>query len=101
MKQLIQLNLTLITIFMSACSGYSPEVTSQNSDNKSGFLQEHLDSWLDEEWNPAVAEKDKETKEHFKLQDYVDKVSLYVKAHPSDENNSNIKKLEKMPVIGK
>ena len=100
MKQLIQLILTFIALFMIACS--TPKVTesSQRSDKKSGFLQEHLDNWLQKDWDPAVKEKDKETSERFRLQDYVDKASLYMKAHPSDYNNSNVKKLEALPVIG-
>ncbi|WP_297433645.1 hypothetical protein [Sulfurimonas sp.] len=101
MKQPIQLILTTIMLFMTACS--APKVTnsSQRSDKKSGFLQEHLDNWLQKDWEPAVKEKDKETSERFRLQDYVDKASLYMKAHPSDYNNSNVKKLEALPVIGK
>ncbi|WP_297485055.1 hypothetical protein [Sulfurimonas sp.] len=100
MKQLIKLILTIVMLFMTACS--APKVTdsSHKSDKKSGFLQEHLDNWLQKDWNPAVKEKDKETSERFKLQDYVDKASLYMKAHPSDYNNSNVKKLEALPVIG-
>ena len=101
MKQPIQLILTTIMLLMTACS--TPKVTnsSQRSDKKSGFLQEHLDNWLQKDWEPAVKEKDKETSERFRLQDYVDKASLYMKAHPSDYNNSNVKKLEALPVIGK
>ena len=103
MKQLVQLNLTLITIFMTACSSHTLalETTSHNSDKKSGYLQKELDDWLQTQWNPAVKKKDAETKKRFELQDYVDKVSLYVKAHQSDSNTSHIKKLESMPVIGK
>jgi hypothetical protein len=101
MKQLIQLNLTLIALFLSACTTQTAAPTSHNSDKTSGFLQKHLDNWLETEWDPSVKEKDKETQERFRLQDYVDKASLYMQAHPSDENSSHIKKLESMPVIGK
>ena len=101
MKQLIQLNLTLIALFMSACTTQTPAPSSHNSDSTSGFLQKHLDNWFEKDWDPAVKEKDKDTQERFRLQDYVDKISLYMQAHPSDINNSHVKKLEDMPVIGK
>ena len=100
MKQLIQLILTIIMLFMSACSTPKGTEPSHKSNKKSGFLQKHLDSWLQKDWNPAVKEKDKETSKRFRLQDYVDKASLYIKAHPSDYNHSNVKKLEALPVIG-
>ncbi len=44
-----------------------------------------------------VEKKDK----NFTLQEYVDKAAVYIKAHPGDYNNSNIKKVESLPVIGK
>jgi hypothetical protein len=37
----------------------------------------------------------------FTLQEYVDKAAVYQKSHPADYKNSNVKKLESMPVIGK
>ena len=37
----------------------------------------------------------------FTLQEYVDKAAAYFKAHPHDYENSNVRKLEQMPVIGK
>jgi len=91
-----------------------------------GVMQKSLDSWLKDDWEPTVS-KDKEiqkkymqkkedktlvndTKEshfvdkknkNFTIQEYVDKASAYMKAKPDDSNNSNVKKLESMPVIGK
>jgi len=44
-----------------------------------------------------VEKKDKP----FTLQEYVDKAAAYNKIHPSDYNNSNVKKIESLPVIGK
>ena len=101
MKQFIQLILTIIMLFMTACSAPKAGKSSYKSEKKSGFLQRHLTSWLEKDWNPAVREKDKETSERFRLQDYVDKAALYMKAHPNDYNNSNVKKLDALPVIGK
>lgn len=91
-----------------------------------GAMQKSLDSWLKDDWEPTVS-KDKEiqkkymkeekgdtlvneTKEshfvdkenkNFTIQEYVDKAAAYMKAKPDDSNNSNVKKLESMPVIGK
>ena len=101
MKQLIQLILTFITIFMTACSTSQPIQSSHNSDKDEGFLQKHLNDWLKNDWEPTVKDVDKNSSKRFKLQDYVDKAAVYMKAHPSDENNSNVKKMETLPVIGK
>ena len=55
-----------------------------------------------EETNNNTEEKYVEDRErNFTLQEYVDKASAYMKAHPSDEKDSNVKKLKSMPVIGK
>ena len=101
MKQLIQLILTFITIFMTACSTSQPTQSSHNSDTNKGFLQKNLDNWLENDWEPTVKDVDKNSSKRFKLQDYVDKAALYMKAHPSDDNNSNVKRMEALPVIGK
>lgn len=42
-----------------------------------------------------------DTNKSFTLQEYVDKAAVYQKSHPSDYENSNVKKLDSMPVIGK
>ena len=101
MKQLIQPILTIIMLFMTACATIHTSQSSHNSDNKEGFLQRHLDDWLENDWEPSVKERDENRSRGFKLQDYVDKAALYMKAHPSDENHSNVKKMEALPVIGK
>ena len=101
MKQLIILFLTLIALFTLSCSSPHPVPSSHRSNNTKGFLQRHLDSWLENDWEPIVKEKEANTSEGFKLQDYVDKAALYMEAHPSDENNSNVKRMEALPVIGK
>jgi len=91
---------------------------------KKGYMQRALDEWLEKEWTPTIAKDeaiqkkymeqktikntDKEEKiliekrnRDFTLQEYVDKASAYLKAHPSDYENSHVKKLESLPVIGK
>ncbi len=103
------------------------KISNSNGKAKSGFIQKNLDNWLKNEWTPTI-NKDKkvqnkymkkvaikrenssndtekkyvEDKErNFTLQEYVDKAAAYSKAHPSDGKDSNVKKLESMPVIGK
>ena len=54
------------------------------------------------ETSNATEEKYVENKErNFTLQEYVDKASAYMKAHPDDGKESHTKQLESMPVIGK
>ena len=96
---------------------------------KEGAMQKSLNSWLKENWEPTVSKDkaiqkkymkrenaskekssvngtkeshfvDKEDK-NFTLQEYVDKASAYMRAKPNDYNNSNVHKLESLPVIGK
>ncbi|WP_457748797.1 hypothetical protein [Sulfurimonas sp.] len=103
------------------------KISNSNGKEKAGLMQKSLDNWLKNEWTPTVnkdkkvqkkylkkvatkrADKDDHTEEkyvekedkNFTLQEYVDKASAYAKAHPSDDKNSNVKKLQSMPVIGK
>ena len=89
-------------------------------------MQKSLDTWFKKDWEPTLS-KDKDiqkkymekTKTSYKktdgkkeeyiekkdksftLQEYVDKAAVYNKAHPNDYNNSNVKKMESLPVIGK
>jgi hypothetical protein len=100
---------------------------SNASKQKEGAMQKALDSWLESEWIPTISQ-DKEIQQKymkksqntqkqiggkkevkyvedperpFKLQEYVDKASAYIKAKPNNYENSNVHKLESMPVIGK
>ena len=100
------------------------KISNSGGKEKAGMMQTSMDSWFKEEWTPTVngdeeiqkkyqkvqttnANGDQEVKyvedegRNFTLQEYVDKSAVYLKAHPSDEENSNVKKLESMPVIGK
>ena len=70
-------------------------------------MQTKLDTWLKKEWEPSV-KKDKKVQEKysdksrdFKLQEYVDKASLYFKEHNSTDENSHSQKIQNLPVIGK
>ena len=77
-------------------------------------MQKSLDKWLKDEWEPTV-NKDKEiqkkypktekesvktSERSFTLQEFVDKAVVYRKKTP-DSNNSHVKKVESLPVIGK
>ncbi|SFV55200.1 hypothetical protein MNB_SM-6-1527 [hydrothermal vent metagenome] len=80
---------------------------SNASTKKEGAMQHTLDSWLHEDWEPTLSKNKKIQKKYmhkdrnFTLQEYVNKASAYMKAKPNNYNNSNVHKLESMPVIGK
>ncbi|UCN00847.1 hypothetical protein LCX93_02725 [Sulfurimonas sp. SWIR-19] len=102
------------------------KISNSNGKAKPGLMQKSLDSWLKNEWTPTVNEDKKvqkkymkkvnvnatntsndteekyveEKERNFTLQEYVDKAAAYMKAHPNDNKDSNVKKLESMPVIG-
>ena len=88
-------------------------------------MQEHMDSWLEEDWEKTTQdfEKKKKQKETYKqstkksdaeevsvkgsstneksftLQYYVDKIKYYSE-HKKSSDSSHLQELEKMPVIG-
>lgn len=77
-----------------------------------GALQQSLDTWTDEEWEPAFvgdvnqSEQDKAAHEHFTIQHYVDKAGKYL--DKKEEENAgkpkepaHYEKMESLPVIGK
>ncbi len=102
------------------------KISNSNGKAKPGLMQKSLDGWLKDEWTPTVNKDKKVQKKYMKrvntkstntnsntevkyvedkernftLQEYVDKAAAYSKAHPSDEKDSNVKKLQSMPVIG-
>ena len=47
-----------------------------------------------------VKTKYKDEDRDFTLQEYIDKMAVYNETHPSDEENSHVKKVDSMPVIG-
>ena len=105
------------------------KVSPSGKDTKTGIMQSTMEKWFEEDWDPTVKqdqeiqkkymkekhitthdkdgnvvekvvyEEDKER--NFTLQEYVDKAAAYQRAHPSDYEHSNVKKLESLPVIGK
>lgn len=48
----------------------------------------------------SESEYEEDNDRPFTLQEYVDKAAAYMKAKPNDYENSNVKKLDSMPVIG-
>ncbi|QSZ42641.1 hypothetical protein GJV85_11150 [Sulfurimonas aquatica] len=102
----------------SALNSVSPIVKKE----KAGFIQKTLDEFVEDEWTPTVSKDEKIQKKYmsqskkasdeeviyiekedknFTLQEIVDKSEAYFRAKPADHNNSHVKKLNNMPVIGK
>lgn len=126
--------LTISLLLLVGCTQTNPATTSSHNDMnkispdradaKPGYMQNSLDAFLKDDWEPTVT-KDKEIQKKymkkkeeektqssqetyeedkdraFTLQEYVDKAVAYSKAKPNDYNSSNTKKLDVMPVIGK
>jgi len=123
------------TLVLVSCGSSTAVAPSQNSalnsvspsgKEKKGYIQTSLDTWLEEEWTPAV-EKDGEIQKKymkkseiisadensseikyvekedktFTLQELADKSEAYLRAHDTNDTNSHIDKLESLPVIGK
>ena len=100
--------MTLFTILcilsLNACTTHAPSTKTEHKEKK-GWLQEHLDNWLEEEWNPTTKKVEEkyhkdENQSSFTLQEYVDKAVVYCKKHP-DTNDSHIEQLNQLPVIGR
>ena len=74
---------------------------------REGLLQESYDDFVKKEWSPNVeeskeiSEKYGDKERSFTLQEYVDKWNVYNEKHQSPEWESNVKKIDNMPVIGK
>lgn len=118
MKQLITTSLSLICLLSFAgCGSSTPDTPSQNSvlnnistshtGKNDGYMQKGLDNWLTKEWIPTIKKDEKIREKYiekednpFTLQEYVDKSAAYMKIK-GDDANSNVKKMESMPVIGK
>lgn len=76
-----------------------------------GALQQSLDEWMSEKWEPAFegdveqVEKDKAANEHFTIQHYVDKSKKYLDKKEEEKEGkpqepSHYEKIKSMPVIG-
>jgi len=98
--------LTTFLIFSLAGCATTPSSSSQEKPQKrKGWIQEHLDNWLQSDWNPSTKEVDKkygedENRSSFTLQKFVDKAEVYCEMHP-DTNSSHLEKLNHLPAIGK
>ncbi|MBW6489141.1 hypothetical protein [Sulfurimonas sp.] len=78
------------------------------NENGSAKLVEAKTGTVLKEISKEEVEKQKEVKEkyskkdrNFTLQEYVDKMSVYSATHVTDEENSHVKRIDSMPVIGK
>jgi len=120
MKQLINTTTLLLSLTLAVGCVTNPKVTPSqnkalNSISKSNaqkkqsyYMQNKADDFIEHEWKEKVLE-DKEIKEKyedkeektFTLQEVVDKTAVYNKKTATDDSQSNVSKLESMPVIGK
>ena len=125
MKTITLASATILTILsLSSCSSKVETPPSQNAalkevspngKDKSGAMQNSLDSWLITDWTPTI-EKDEEIntkykkteqnsteikERNFTLQEYVDKAGVYLKSSPKSHETSHVKAVESLPVIGK
>jgi len=126
---------TFTLVLLTACAQSNPTAPSQNSalnsisptkEKTDGWMQNSLDSWLKDDWEPKVSndkkiqEKYMETKiirdangssekvefvekddKGFTLQEYVDKIKAYVDSKKDDKKEeSHADKMKSMPVIG-
>ena len=100
-------------------------ITNSNKTLKNGYMQNSLNSWLKNDWEPTIHIKEKKEiqentpvivkedviieknikvkkeSDSFTLQKYVDKASIYMKANETDKNNAHYKKIGSLPAIGK
>jgi hypothetical protein len=81
-------------------------VSPSNQKKPDGAMQKSMDKWVKKEWTPIVDKnatikaRDENESRAFKLQDYVDKATYYIKHEPKSDQPSNVEKLSKLPVIG-
>lgn len=79
-----------------------------------GAMQQSLDTWLEEEWNPTFendpeqAKQEESANKHFTLQHYYDKRIKYLESEEEKQEASgkpkepaHYEKMESLPVIGK
>lgn len=117
-------NLTTVTfvvfalLSLSSCSSSQTVNPSQNKALNSvsasnqgtevkGAMQNSLDNWLEKEWTPTVEKnetiktKNEDKGRDFKIQEYVEKIEVYKKESNSSVEESHLKKINTLPVIGK
>jgi len=97
-------------------STIAPSSVNQRDEHMGGqgAMQTSLNTWTEEEWNPAFEGDEEQTKldeeatEHFTIQHYIDKYEKYsdtkdeeFKKSGKTKPEANYEKMNKMPVIGK
>ncbi len=82
-------------------------ITSTDKEEKSYSMQKTLDRWLKEEWTPSVEKNatirkiNQDKERDFKLQEYVDKVKVYLEENNTSSKDVHWQKVNSLPVIGK
>lgn len=114
MKSII---MTISALFLFAsCSkvdGVNPSqnkalnsVNGKKEKSQSGYMQQAVDKWLEEDWTPrvekneAIKKANKDEDREFTLQEYVDKIVIYNKELNATFEDSHTQKVNSMPVIG-
>lgn len=107
----------VIALMFIGCTSQSNVSPSQNqslqavspskTDNANGSLQKSLNSWIDEEWTPTleknetIQEINEDKSRDFKLQEYVDKMNVYMNESNASQKEAHHEKINTLPVIGK
>lgn len=95
-------------------------ISPSGTAKKEGLMQNSLDSWLENDWEPTQEKLDKKEKAHssasakplehnatqeedpFKMQTYVDKWKRYNKEKENEPKSpSHVEKINALPAIGK
>lgn len=115
MKTLIMtISLALLFTSCSKVDGANPSqnkalntIAGKNEKQKSGYMQQKLDNWIERDWTPTVEknesikEKNKDESRGFTIQEYVDKIKLYTSEQNTTQNESHSQKIKSLPVVGK
>ena len=82
-------------------------ITNVNKEYKSYSMQKSLDNWLKEKWTPTIEKNatihqiNQDKQRDFTLQEYVDKIEVYLKESNSTTQEPHWQKVNTLPVIGK
>ena len=82
-------------------------ITNMNKEHKSYGMQKSLDNWLKEKWTPTIEKNatirqiNQDKQRDFTLQEYVDKVEVYLKESNTTTQEPHWQKVNNLPVIGR
>ncbi len=82
-------------------------ITNPDKKEKNYSMQKTLDKWLQEEWTPSIEKNatirkiNQDKERDFTLQEYVDKVKVYLQENNASSKEVHWQKINSLPVIGK